>query len=421
MTTPAAPPRTTTRRPRRRTDGPVRPVRLAPRDLLSLGLLGLRTRRLRAALSALGISIGVATMVVVTGIPASSQRALMDEISALGSDLLRVQPFQGEGAQARLPEESVDMVRRIGPVTGVSAVANTHAEVQRSDLVGGEDFSGAGLSVLAARRDLLDVVGGKVLSGRYFDAADERFPTAVLGHKAAHRLGIGEIPATGPAPEVRIGRAWFTVIGVLHSVPLSSDLDNAVLTGWPAARRLLRFEGNPTVLYVKAHEEHLEDVRRVLPATVFPEQPGQVQVSRPSDALAAKRATRNTFSSLFLGLAGIALLVGGVGVANTMVISVLERRRDIGLRRALGATRGHIRVQFLTESVALSLLGALAGILLGVLAAVGYAAHQHWPVVIPPLPLAGGCLSAVLIGMAAGVYPSLRAARLPPTEALASA
>ncbi|WP_425442157.1 ABC transporter permease [Streptomyces griseoaurantiacus] len=300
-------------------------------------------------------------------------------------------------------------------------VANTHAEVQRSDLVGGEDFSGAGLSVLAARRDLLDVVGGKVLSGRYFDAADERFPTAVLGHNAAHRLGIGEIPATGPAPEVRIGRAWFTVIGVLHSVPLSSDLDNAVLTGWPAARRLLRFEGNPTVLYVKAHEEHLEDVRRVLPATVFPEQPGQVQVSRPSDALAAKRATRNTFSSLFLGLAGIALLVGGVGVANTMVISVLERRRDIGLRRALGATRGHIRVQFLTESVALSLLGALAGILLGVLAAVGYAAHQHWPVVIPPLPLAGGCLSAVLIGMAAGVYPSLRAARLPPTEALASA
>ncbi|MGC8918444.1 ABC transporter permease [Streptomyces sp. PG2] len=161
MTTPAAPPRTTTRRPRRRTGGPVRPVRLAPRDLLSLGLLGLRTRRLRAALSALGISIGVATMVVVTGIPASSQRALMDEISALGSDMLRVQPFQGEGAQARLPEESVDMVRRIGPVTGVSAVANTHAEVQRSDLVGGEDFSGAGLSVLAARRDLLDVVGGE--------------------------------------------------------------------------------------------------------------------------------------------------------------------------------------------------------------------------------------------------------------------
>ncbi|MGX1366827.1 ABC-type antimicrobial peptide transport system permease subunit [Streptomyces canus] len=211
------------------------------------------------------------------------------------------------------------------------------------------------------------------------------------------------------------------MIGILHSVPLSDDLDNAVLTGWPAAKKTLRFEGNPTVIYVKARDAHLEDVRRVLPATVFPEQPGQVQVSRPSDALAAKRATQNTFSSLFLGLAGVALLVGGVGVANTMVISVLERRRDIGLRRALGATRGQIRVQFLTESVGLSLLGALAGTLFGVLADLGYAAYQGWPTVIPLSAVTGGCLGAVLIGMAAGVHPSVRAARLPPTEALASA
>lgn len=210
------------------------------------------------------------------------------------------------------------------------------------------------------------------------------------------------------------------MIGVLHSIPLADDLDNAVLTGWPAAKKTLHFGGNPTVIYVKAREAHLEDVRRVLPATVFPQQPGQVQVSRPSDALAAKRATQNTFSSLFLGLAGVALLVGGVGVANTMVISVLERRRDIGLRRALGATRGQIRVQFLTESVALSLLGALAGTLFGVLADVGYAAYRGWPTVIPLLSVAGGCLGAVLIGMAAGAYPSVRAARLAPTEALAS-
>ncbi len=204
------------------------------------------------------------------------------------------------------------------------------------------------------------------------------------------------------------------MIGVLHGVPLSDDLDNAVLTGWPAAKKTLRFEGHPTVIYVRARDAHLEDVRSVLPATVFPEQPGQVQVSRPSDALAAKRATQNTFSSLFLGLAAVALLVGGVGVANTMVISVLERRRDIGLRRALGATRGQIRVQFLTESMGLSLLGALTGTLFGVLADIGYAAYQGWPAVIPLSSVTVGCLGAVLIGMAAGVYPSVRAARLPP-------
>ncbi|MFE1425609.1 ABC transporter permease [Streptomyces fungicidicus] len=420
MTAPAKPSRAALRRSSRRTEDKIKPVRLAFLDLLGLGLLGLRTRKLRAALSALGISIGVATMVVVTGIPASSQRALMDEITALGSNMLRVQPFSGQAVPVELPEESVDMVRRIKPVTEASAVANTHAVVQRSDLIGDDDFSGTGLSVLAARRDLLSVVGGEVFSGRFFSTADEQFPTAVLGYRAAGRLGIGEIPENDPAPQIQINKSWFTVIGILNSVPLSDDLDNAVLTGWPAAKKTLRFEGNPTVIYVKARDAHLEDVRRVLPATVFPEQPGQVQVSRPSDALAAKRATQSTFSSLFLGLAGIALLVGGIGVANTMVISVLERRRDIGLRRALGATRGQIRVQFLTESVGLSLLGALAGTLFGVLADIGYAAYQGWPTVIPLSSVTGGCLGAVLIGMAAGVYPSVRAARLPPTEALAS-
>ncbi|MEU9222619.1 ABC transporter permease [Streptomyces sp. NPDC048376] len=395
-------------------------MRLAPADLLGLGLLGLRTRKLRAALSALGISIGIATMVVVTGIPASSHQALMDEMSALGSDMLRAQSVSVQNKPVALPEESVDMVRRIGPVTRVSAVANTHTQVRRSDLIDENDFSGAGLSVLAARRDLLDVVGGSVSSGRYFSRADEMFPTAVLGVQAATQLGIGEIHGGEPPPQIRIDRSWFTVIGVLRAVPLADDLDRAVLTGWHAAQETLRFDGKPTVMYIKAREESLEDVRDVLPATVFPEQPGQVQVSRPSDALAAKRATQNTYSSLFLGLAGVALLVGGVGVANTMVISVLERRREIGLRRALGATRGQIRVQFLTESVALAVLGGAAGTMLGVLVTVGYSAYQGWPWVISPLSVAGGSLGAAVVGMAAGVYPSVRAARLSPAKALAS-
>ncbi|WP_217182102.1 ABC transporter permease [Streptomyces sp. AC495_CC817] len=395
-----------------------RPVRLAPRDLLGLGLLGIRTRKVRAALSALGISIGIATMIVVTGIPASSQKALMEELAALGTNTLQAVPTPGAEPPVLLPEESVNMVSRIGPVTVSSAVANTHAVVHRSDRVDAGDFSG--LTVLAAKRNLLQSVNGAVGSGQFLNAATEKLPTAVLGSVAASRLGFSELNPDEPAPQIYIDKRWFTVIGILDPVTLAADIDRSVMVGWEAAGDQLRFDGHPTVIYVKAREEAIEDVRKVLPATINPQLPGVVQVSRPSDALAAKRATENTFSALFLGLAGVALLVGGIGVANTMFISVLERRREIGLRRALGANRGQIRGQFLTESVALSSLGGLAGSLLGSLAVVGYAGYQGWPPVIPLNAVGGGFAGAVLVGMAAGVYPSIRASRLTPTEALAT-
>ncbi|MFI7501878.1 ABC transporter permease [Streptomyces sp. NPDC049687] len=394
-----------------------RPVRLAPLDVLGLGLLGIRTRKVRAALSALGISIGIATLIVVTGIPASSQKALMRELSALGTNMLQAVPAR-QDPPVLLPPESVDMARRIGPVTVASAVANTHTEVFRNDRLGAADYTG--LTVLATRLDLRQAINARVASGRFLTAVTERFPTAVLGSVAASRLGIPKIIAGQPAPQIYIDRHWFTVIGILEKTPLSPDIDRSVLVGWDAARSVLEFDGHPTVIYLKARESEIEAVRDVLPATINPELPGVVQVSRPSDALAAKRATENTFSALFLGLAGVALLVGGIGVANTMVVSVLERRREIGLRRALGANRGQIRAQFLTESVVLSALGGLAGTVLGTLATAAYALHQHWPPVIPLSSVTAGFGGAVLIGMLAGVYPSVRAARLTPTEALAT-
>ncbi|RPE39227.1 putative ABC transport system permease protein [Streptomyces sp. Ag109_O5-1] len=404
--------------PRAEPPHPPKPVRLAPLDLLGLGLLGIRTRKLRAALSALGISIGIATLVVVTGIPASSQRALMAQLTALGTNMLQVQPVPDQKPPVLIPETATDMVARIGPVTVASAVANTHASVHRSDRVDSADYSG--LPVLAARNNLLKAVNGTVQSGRFLSASTDRLPTAVLGSVAASRLGFTRVTPGGPAPQIYVNGRWFTVIGILAKTPLSPDLDRAVLVGWQAARAQLKFDGHPTVIYVKAREDSIEAVRDVLPATVYPQLPGLVQVSRPSDALAAKRATQTTLSVLFLGLAGVALLVGGIGVANTMVVSVLERRREIGLRRALGASRGQIRGQFLTESVVLSALGGLAGTVMGILATAGYAVWQGWPVVVPPAAAVGGFGGAVLVGMVAGVYPSVRAARLTPTEALAS-
>ena len=388
-------------------------MRLAPGDVVRLGLLGIRTRRLRAALSALGIAIGIATMIIVTGIPASSRQALTDRLAALGTNLLRVEP-QAQGDQpAPLPVESVAMAARIGPVTGVSAVANVHSVVRRSDLV--DPYDGSGLSVLASRTDLLPAVNARLVSGRFLNAATEHFPTVVLGSTAADRLGYDH-----PDGQVSIGNRWFTVLGILAPVPLAPDLDQAVLVGWDAARDLLGFDGHPTVIYVRCREPALEQVRDVLPATVNPQLPGLVVVSRPSDALVAKRATENAFGALLLGLAGVSLLVGGIGVANTMVISVLERRREIGLRRALGAHRGQIRIQFLAESIALSALGGTAGAALGVAATIGYATWQHWPPVIPAQSVGAGIGGALLVGVVAGVYPAVRAARLTPTEALSA-
>jgi putative ABC transport system permease protein len=394
-----------------------RPVRLSFGDLFGLGMLGLSTRKMRAVLSALGIALGVATMVVVTGIPASSQKALMDELTALGTNMLRAQPSAREENPVLLPEASVGMAERIGPVTAAAAVANTHTRVRRSDLL--DPSYSSDITVLASSLGLLETVNGHIQSGRFLTEATEEFPMVVLGYVAAGRLGIERID-DGAAPAVYVGDRWFTVAGVLGPMPLAPDIERSVLVGWQAARKELRFDGHPTVVYVKAHEESIEEVRRVLPTTLYSEVPGLVQVSRPSEALAAKRATQNSYAALFLGLAGVALLVGGVGVANTMVISVLERRREIGLRRALGATRGQIRGQFLTEAVLLSSLGGIAGTALGTLGTVAYAALQRWPTVIPMTAVGGGVLAAVAVGIIAGLYPSIRAARLTPTQALST-
>ncbi|GGU86084.1 ABC transporter permease [Lentzea flava] len=392
------------------------PARLALGDLIRLGALGLTTRRLRAT-SALGIALGITTMVVVTGIPASSQQALMDELTALATNTLRVQPVPRQEEPVRLPEPAAAMAARIGPVTASAAVANTHARVRRSDRL--DPGHSSDITVLASSVGLLDAVNGHVRSGQFLSPATERFPAVVSGHVAAGRLGIDRVTA-GQQPAVFVGEHWFTVIGVLGPMPLAPDLERSVFVGWEAARTKLGFDGHPTVVYIKAHEDAIEDVRLVLPATLYPEIPGLVQVSRPSAALAAKRATQNSYTALFLGLAAVALLVGGVGAANTMVISVLERRREIGLRRALGATRGHICGQFLTEAVLLSGIGGLAGTLLGVLGVVGYAILHDWPVAIPPEVLTGGAAAAVFVGVAAGLYPSVRASRLTPTQALSA-
>ncbi|MFB6603630.1 ABC transporter permease [Streptomyces noursei] len=400
----------------------IRPVRLSPRDLVSLGLLRLRTRPLRAMLSALGICIGVATMVIVVGIPASSKQALEEDMARLGTNLLRVQKDENAsgGQAAPLPEKADNLAAGIGPVTSTAAVGTLPGvTVRRSDKV--PELENLGLTVMAVRGQLLQTLDGQLHAGQLPDTTGPH-PTVLLGVTAAERLGITDLtPEDGQTgPQVWIGDRWFTVTGILKSTPLLPEINHSALVGWQTAKQHLGFDGHPSTVYLRAAEHALDDVRTVLPATVNPQHPGAVAVSRPSDALQAKELTETAFSSLFLGLAAVALLVGGVGVANTMIISVLERRKEIGLRRALGANQRQIRTQFLTESVVLCLLGGLAGVLLGAAGTAGYAATQQWPTVLPPAAILGGLGAAVLVGILAGIYPAHRASRLPPSQALAA-
>jgi putative ABC transport system permease protein len=393
------------------------PARLRPRDVVRVGGAGLRTRPLRAFLSALGISIGIGAMVAVVGISASSGADLDRTLAALGTNLLRVSPGNDLfGEQASLPDESVPMISRIGPVIGASATGQlSDTNVYRTDRI--PEAESGGMTVQAAQLDLPTTVGAELRSGTWLNDATARYPAVVLGATAAERLGI---ISAGAEVRVWLGGQWFTVIGILDPLLLTPELDAAALVGWPAAESYLDFDGSPTTVYTRAEEEAVEAVWSVLAATANPAAPNEVEVSRPSDALAAQRATDQTFTALLLGLGGVALLVGGVGVANTMVISVLERRAEIGLRRSLGATRGQVRLQFLAESLLLSTLGGAGGVLLGIAVTTGYAISQGWLTVVPPWVMLGGLGATLVIGGLAGLYPAIRASRLSPTEALAT-
>jgi putative ABC transport system permease protein len=383
--------------------------------VLRVGGVGLRTRPLRAGLSALGIAIGIAAMVAVLGLSDSSKSDLISKLDRLGTNLLRVAPGQTIfGEEAELPEQARSMIGRVRPVQSVSAVEQVDATVRRTDYIS-EDETG-GIAVMAADVNLLKTLGATVRRGGFLNKATVHYPAVVLGADAADRLGIAK-----PGVDVWLGEEWFTVVGILDPVELDPDLDNAALIGLPIAKELYGAEGTPSTIYVRADPDDLDDVRQVLGATSNPEHPEEVQVSRPSDALEARAAARTAFTSLFLGLGAVALLVGGVGIANVMVISVLERRSEIGLRRALGATKRHIRLQFLTESLILAGLGGIAGVAIGVLITTVLAKNRGWDTVIHWYVPVGGIAAALAIGAVAGLYPAMRAARLAPTEALRAA
>jgi len=391
------------------------PARLRPADLAGLASVGLRTRKLRAALSALGIAIGVAAIVAVLGLARSSQAGLLAEIARLGTNLLTVTNGQDfSGGTAELPSAAPGMISRVPGVTAVQDTGTvSNVDVYRSPYI--PSIHTNALSVEASTLGLPGVVGTSVAQGRYLNAATAQEPVAVLGAVAAQRLGIDRV---WPGERIFAGGVWLYVVGILRPAALAPEIDSSILVGYPAAEKYLRFDGHPAQIYLRASDDQVLAVDALLGAQANPENPGQVNVSQPSEALTAQAAAAGAFDTLFLGLGAVALLAGAVGVANIMVISVLERRQEIGLRRALGATRGQIRTQFLSEAILLALAGGAAGVTAGAAATASYAHAEGWAVVIPPQAWAGGLAAALLIGAAAGLLPAIRAARLSPTQAL---
>jgi putative ABC transport system permease protein len=388
--------------------------RLRVSDMMRSAATGLRARPLRAALSALGIAIGIGAAVAVLGVSASAQASLLAQLGAEGN-LLTVAAGQNfGGSPAPLPAAAERMIARVPPVESATAVGYVAgATVRRTAAV--PVIETGGISVLAAQTNLLSTLGGTVARGSFLNRATIHFPAVVLGATAARQLGIARVPA---GTQVYLGGHYFTVAGILRPVPLEPEIDEAALIGFPIANQWLGLDGQQTEIYLRSTPDQVQAVDQVLPFTANPAQPEAVQVSRPSEVLAARAAAKSAGIGLFLGLGAVAVLVGGIGIANIMVISVLERRAEIGLRRALGATRRHIARQFVTDSLLLSLLGGLTGVCLGAAATVAYALAAGQPPVVPASAVAGGIGVAIVAGVAAGAYPAVRAARLAPADVL---
>jgi putative ABC transport system permease protein len=397
----------------------IRPSTLQLRDILRVGLVGLRTRRLRAVLSVLGVALGIASMVAVLGISASSRADLLAALDKLGTNLLVVKPGQSffSGDTASLPHTANAMVGHTPGVIAASTVEDLSGlTVRRSNHI--DKAVTNALTVGAARTSLAHTLGAKLADGAFLGGATAHYPAVVLGATAAARLGIDRV---GDGVQVWIDDQWFTVVGILAPVTLAPEIDSYALVGLPYAEKALGADDSPSLVYVRAQTDQVKRVDSIVGPMANPAHPEEVDVSRPSDALEARAKAKTAFTSLFLGLGAVALFVGGVGIANVMVISVLERRSEIGLRRALGATRRHIAAQFLTESVLLGAMGGVAGALIGVLVTAGYDANRGWALAMPAYAVLGALACAVLIGALAGAYPALRGARVAPTTALRTA
>lgn len=401
---------------------PSRPRKLRTRlrlvDVALQALRGLTSRKLRTTLTALGISIGIASLISIQGITEANQAEARAEIDALGSDFLFITAGTGITEEAELLPYAADMLdTHLDALEHVAALYAVDARARRNALIPEVQTGGITVSAIASSGlDLLEPVNGSVALGRFHDSTSVEVPGVVLGSLAAERLGIRHLVGH---PTIDISGHRFAVIGVLNEFEtINTDLNRTVIVGLPVAEDLFDTAATPSAIYAQVPPEQLDDVRDLIPAQANPAAPGEVAVSRPTEALEIREVIDETFARILQALALIVLAVGGIGIANIMVISVIERRGEIGLRRSLGATRKHIASQFVLESTMLSLLGGALGVAIGVGVVLGYAQFKGFDVILPWDWMSIGVAAAFVLGALAGLYPAWRASRLDPAEAV---
>ena len=388
--------------------------KLRTRDLFFVAVYGVKARKGRAALTSIGIGIGIAAIVAVSGIAASGSADLLSTLESLGTNLVKASPQAGFfGTQEELPEGVIGMVERIGPVEEVTSTTQTDLLVRRSNFI--SEFEGGGISTIVTSSELLNVIGGKLSEGRFITDGLSDLPVTVLGSVTAKRLGITNL---SKPTKILIDDEWFGVIGIVEELKIHPDLDRSVFIGYGAAKKLFDINEEPTTIYLRANPTFIEDVVEVIAPSMNPENPDQVEVSKTTKTLETQQAVEASFTNLLLGLGSVALLVGGVAIANVMVMSVLERRMEIGVRRSIGATRREIRYQFLLESIVLSGIGGLVGVMLGSLITLAYTNYTNIVFSIPVWQILGAVVLALLIGAISGVYPAIKASKIQPAEAV---
>lgn len=387
------------------------------RDLLGVAWAGLAARRTRTLLIMLGPIVGVAAMVGAVGLTESAKGDLKATLSKLGTNLIVAKAGGTFGQQDPVfPEDAVDRARAVPTVTSAAATSELSGVIALPSEGSAEHFEAFPVPVQAADLALPSVLQVPVRSGRWLNETDVSAGTraVVLGAGLAREYGV--VP--GEIRTIRLDDIDYGVVGVLGPVALDPSLDNAVfLTQW-AAEHDFGTEGKPSRLYIRSEEGRTEETAAAIPTAISLGGPDEVSTEVPTDVLAASARADETLqqTALFAGL--LALAVGGLGIANVMSISVIQRASEIGIRRAVGHTRSRIASQFLLEALFVGLLGGLAGAVVGVAVVHGISALAGWVVVVSygRIPIWMGL--ALAVSLAAGSAPSVKAARLEPLETL---
>ncbi|MEU8223032.1 ABC transporter permease [Kribbella sp. NPDC048915] len=392
--------------------------RPAVRDLLDEALAGVAARPTRLILTTLGTVLGVAALVATVGLGQTAAGQITQRFDLAAATRVVVQPEDnGEEAATQLPWNAPERLTRLN---GVEAAGTVSVLEIGDDLVqnvtGVDGNTGKALQVMAGSAGLWDAVRAMLQTGRFFDEGHDRRAdkVVVLGKHAAERLGINRVDSQ---PAVFIGDEPYTVIGILDSVSGRADLNDAVIMPNGTARTAYDLEA-PDAVEIRTAVGAAQLIAEQAPIAIEPNDPSRLSVDAPPKQGPVRQGVESDLNALFLLLGAVALLVGGLGIANVTLLSVLERISEIGLRRALGAARRHIAVQFLVESVIVGFLGGLLGTAVGVILTVGVSWIRDWTPILDHWLAFGSPLLGALIGLVAGTYPAWKASAIQPITAL---